>query len=283
MSNIRTLDDLRNSSSPTRSNPVSNSVYQPGRAYPQANYQPTYSQPSEPQYGQPVYGQPVYGQPVYGQPVYARPIQGGPGQPVVYAQQASPKWYEWLFPRFNCKSFNFFIAMVDIILFIITLIYQGATKKDFTCVLYIFGAKFTPAITVYHQWHRVIVPMFLHGGWAHIFFNMLTQFMFGFVLEDFVGIKKYILLYILSGISGNLLSGVMYTENISVGASSALYGIFALQFCFLAQNYQQLGPRRNCLIMIWIIVVALNFATIPDGSNIDIGAHLGMFNVFFKH
>jgi rhomboid protease GluP len=63
--------------------------------------------------------------------------------------------------------------------------------------------------------------------------NMLGQLMYGFSLEDFYGTKKYLILYLLSGIGGNLLSASINHESISVGASSSIFGLFALMGTYI--------------------------------------------------
>ena len=56
---------------------------------------------------------------------------------------------------------------------------------------------------------------------------------YSFVLEDNFGFKKYVFLYALSGIFGNILSCLFLTDVISVGASSSLFGVMALELSYL--------------------------------------------------
>jgi rhomboid protease GluP len=60
--------------------------------------------------------------------------------------------------------------------------------------------------------------------------------MYGYVLENYLSKKQFIFHYILCGIAGNLLSGYNNPNNISVGASSSLYGIFPLIILYILQN-----------------------------------------------
>jgi len=44
---------------------------------------------------------------------------------------------------------------------------------DWGCVLYYWGAKYTPAIRYHYQFHRLLFPAFLHGSPMHIIGNLL--------------------------------------------------------------------------------------------------------------
>ncbi len=59
--------------------------------------------------------------------------------------------------------------------------------------------------SVYFKPHQLVTYMFLHGGWDHIFFNMFALWMFGAVLENFWGAKRFLLFYVLCGIGSALL------------------------------------------------------------------------------
>ena len=59
-------------------------------------------------------------------------------------------------------------------------------------------AAFFPTSPYFKSW-QIITHMFMHGGFMHIAFNMLTLASFGPVLERFLGDKKFLILYFLSG------------------------------------------------------------------------------------
>ncbi len=54
--------------------------------------------------------------------------------------------------------------------------------------------------------YQFFTYMFLHGGWEHILFNMFALWMFGNVMENVWGGKKFLIYYILTGLG----SGVVY-------------------------------------------------------------------------
>ena len=93
-------------------------------------------------------------------------------------------------------------------------------------------------------WSRpwtVVTYMFLHGGFGHIFFNMLALFFFGPRLEDRLGGRAFLGLYFCSGIAGALLS-IPFTPNVQIiGASGAVFGVML--------GYAWFWPRDQ--IWIW--------------------------------
>ena len=53
--------------------------------------------------------------------------------------------------------------------------------------------------------HQIVTYMFLHGGFMHIFWNMLILWMFGSILENYWGPKRFLTFYIVCGIGAALL------------------------------------------------------------------------------
>jgi rhomboid protease GluP len=117
---------------------------------------------------------------------------------------------------------------VLIIAFIITEIVYGANQNttSWECILYNGGAKFTYAISKKGHIHRLLVPIILHSGFFHIFWNLLSLLMIGFSVEKSFGKwYRYLLLIILGGIGGNIFSAVVSPYSIAVGASTSLFAI----------------------------------------------------------
>jgi len=80
----------------------------------------------------------------------------------------------------------------------------------------------------FYPW-QLFTYMFLHGGFAHIFFNMLALWMFGMELENTWGSRKFLIYYLLCGL-GAAISNVLVAPLIgqvgpTVGASGAVYGV----------------------------------------------------------
>jgi membrane associated rhomboid family serine protease len=106
---------------------------------------------------------------------------------------------------------------------------------------------FIPAAILVRPW-TIITYMFLHGGFAHIFFNMLALFFFGPRLEMRLGGGRFLALYFVAGVTGALLSLIEFVAtggNIAiVGASGAVFGVML--------GYAHYWPRDR--IFIWGIL-----------------------------
>ena len=78
-----------------------------------------------------------------------------------------------------------------------------------------------------HHWITLLTAMFMHGGWVHIFGNMLFLWAFGPEIEDAMGPVRYLLFYLLCGLAAFLAQIAMSpSSNIpSLGASGAIAGV----------------------------------------------------------
>ena len=101
------------------------------------------------------------------------------------------------------------------------------------------------AYDVWHRkkWYRMFTYGFVHGGWGHLFFNMLTLFFFGEVVEkyfksafgDGVGILLYIVLYTTAIVVSSIGDLIKYRDNPeynAVGASGAVSAILFASILF---------------------------------------------------
>lgn len=91
--------------------------------------------------------------------------------------------------------------------------------------------SFVPSLAFDEPW-RFITSMFLHASPEHLIFNMFALFMFGSYLESIVGGRRFVTIYFLAGIAGNLAywgMAFLFFSNIpAVGASGAIYGVMGM-------------------------------------------------------
>jgi membrane associated rhomboid family serine protease len=98
-----------------------------------------------------------------------------------------------------------------------------------------------PIGSPFFRWWQFVTHMFMHGNFAHIFFNMWSLFVFGPLLERLWGSKKFLIFYFVCGLGAALCHElVLMTQPLSniptVGASGAIYGLL-LGFGMLYPNY----------------------------------------------
>ena len=130
-----------------------------------------------------------------------------------------------------------------------------------------------PATFLSRPW-TILTSMFIHGGFGHIIFNMLTLYFFGSYLSRLVGERKFLLVYFCGGILGGILYLLLGPSSIpAVGASGA---IFALGGALVAMR-----PNIRVLVFpipvpmpLWVAVIGV-FLILTFLPYIAWQAHLG--------
>lgn len=180
--------------------------------------------------------------------------------------------------KYALWTFSFWILVIQALTFIASYsVFYGTENEGWACVLLAFGAKFEPKIKYHYEIYRLVAPIVLHGSFLHFFSNLITQIYFNFSLESYYGKRKFIMVFFLSGIGGNLMSCLMFPEGISVGASSSLFGSFALFIFYLKENYNQMGENKNYNILVFFLLLIANIGVTADANTtVDIGAHFGL-------
>ncbi|BDR60718.1 rhomboid family intramembrane serine protease [Lactobacillus xylocopicola] len=165
------------------------------------------------------------------------------------------------------------ILIVLLIVFIVEIALGGSQN---TAVLIKMGAMNNLAVVVGHQWWRLFTAQFLHMGILHLVSNAVIIYYLGIYMEEILGHWRFLLLYLLSGVGGNLLSLAWGSDQaISAGASTALFGLFGAMTAIALNN------RSNQLITylgrqsFWLALINIGFDLFDP--NIDIQGHLGGF------
>ena len=165
------------------------------------------------------------------------------------------------------------LAAVNIIVFL-KLSFQGMTEDAGFMLEH--GAMYTPDIIYAGKYYELFTCMFLHYGFEHLMNNMLALVLLGWQLEHELGRVKYVLLYLLSGLAGNLLSLSvdLYTEEyaVSAGASGAIFGIIGALLYIAVRSRGRVGgvSGRGILFM-----MALTLYHGFTSGGVDNSAHIG--------
>ena len=149
----------------------------------------------------------------------------------------------------------------------------------------IFDERFNP--------YQLVTHLFTHANLMHIFFNMFTLYMFGRVLENVLGPKRFAILYFATGLGAVLLNvfldflqlqGIINFNtdvniSFSIGASGAVYGIM-VAFAMLFPNTELLiyfivPLKAKVFIPLLILAEIYMEVSRSPGDNIGHAAHLG--------
>ncbi|ARF17166.1 rhomboid family intramembrane serine protease [Sporosarcina sp. P3] len=157
-----------------------------------------------------------------------------------------------------------FLLALNIGIFIYTLI-PGIGNQ-----LFLFGLGDNFLIANGEYW-RLITPMFLHGGFMHLLFNMFSLFVFGPELEKIAGKARFITVYMLAGLFGDIatffVQPVAYTH---VGASGAIFGVFGAFGALVYYTKHSFPQLRQVILPIIVISIVMTFV----GTNINVTAHI---------
>lgn len=174
------------------------------------------------------------------------------------------------------RDFLKFYPIVSIILglnLLLFLIFKIAGWFHITLLLDLFnaGVGYNLGISL-GQWWRLITPLFLQFGFAHILFNAFSIFLFAPALEIILGKWRFAVAYLGSGIISNTLSYFFGAINLAyIGASSSIFGLFGV-YLFILVFRRELIDKVNAqtIGIILILSVALTFFS----AQIDVLGHL---------
>lgn len=118
------------------------------------------------------------------------------------------------------------------------------------------------------QWYRLVTAMFLHYGLVHLLLNMWALWVLGRTLEAVLGPLRFLALYLIAGLGGNVAVYLFSPVNqASAGASTAIFGLFAAIFVIM----RRLGRDTSAIVPILVINLIFTF-TVP---HISVAGHLG--------
>lgn len=128
------------------------------------------------------------------------------------------------------------------------------------------------------QLWRLVTPIFMHGSFLHIFFNMLWLLQLGSLIERFEGAKLFAFLVIALAIACNtsqyLMSGPAF-----MGMSGVVYGL--LGYIWMMSRYQAasayaINPQTVAFMLVWLVLCLIGL--IPGVANTQhvVGILLGL-------
>lgn len=139
-----------------------------------------------------------------------------------------------------------------------------------------WGANFGPA-TQDGQWWRLFTALFIHFGIVHLALNMWALWDVGRLVEQLYGRWRFTVLYVVSGLLGNLFSLVLHgNQTVSGGASGAIFSLYGALLVFLWRERRTVEPGE----FRWLFGGAVVFSTLMLGvgfvvQGIDNAAHGG--------
>lgn len=167
------------------------------------------------------------------------------------------------------------VALILINVLIFIAVELTGTSQDAWHVLN-YGAVYTPYIVEKGEVYRLFTSMFLHFGIEHLVNNMLVLFVLGSRLEQVIGKIRFVLIYLLGGIAGNILSLVLELRSqefsVSAGASGAVFAVMGAMIYVVIRNKGWLGDLSMKQVLV-MAAFSLYFGFTSSG--VDNAAHVG--------
>ena len=166
------------------------------------------------------------------------------------------------------------IILINILMLVLTYLNNPLMSRWFAL---------NPITFLWKPW-QLVTYMFMHGGIGHLFFNMYTLFIFGSVLENVWGTKKFLTFYFVTGVGAALVNiGVQYLTGsfaLTVGASGAIYGIlmgYAMLYpdSRLTLLFPPVSMKAKWFVLIFAGIELLLGISNNPADNVAHFAHLG--------
>ncbi|MDY2812498.1 MAG: rhomboid family intramembrane serine protease [Dorea sp.] len=165
------------------------------------------------------------------------------------------------------------LVAINVVVFLL-LSLKGMTEDGMFLLQH--GAMYVPYITEEGEYYRIFTSMFLHFGFDHLLNNMVVLAAVGWNLEYELGGLKFLILYLLSGLGGNVLSAWwdirMGEYAISAGASGAIFGVIGALLYVAIRNKGRIGDISGRGIL-FMIALSLYYGFSSGG--VDNMAHIG--------
>jgi rhomboid protease GluP len=135
----------------------------------------------------------------------------------------------------------------------------------------LYGGLLVPELIRSGEYWRLLTPVFLHYEFSHVAFNMVSLYIFGQMAERIYGRARFLVIYLLAGIAGSLLS-FAFNDIASLGASGAVFGLFGALLAFgrLDRNAfsMTIGPTVYAIVAINLVIGFLS-------SQVNNWGHIG--------
>ncbi|MCK4668716.1 rhomboid family intramembrane serine protease [Candidatus Bathyarchaeota archaeon] len=136
---------------------------------------------------------------------------------------------------------KFMLTYVIIALNIVVYLFTAVLSGDFVVIDYDVVCHYGQYNTyvLEGQYWQLLTAMFVHADIAHLLGNMFFLLIFGLRAEDLFDARKYLFIYFITGLAGNLLTLLFGPYMVSAGASGAIFGLFGACTIYIRRAFGQ--------------------------------------------
>jgi len=170
---------------------------------------------------------------------------------------------------------------INVAVFVMEMVTFGGNIQGIFHPFELYGALWPIGTSRFGLW-QYVTYMFLHGGVSHIFFNMLTLWMFGMELEQMWGSRRFLAYYLLCGLGAGVIHSivtmVMGTGAPTLGASGAIMGVMVAFGLVFPDRVVFMGfffPMRARFAVLLFAGIDLYLGVVGSTDGVAHFAHLG--------
>jgi rhomboid protease GluP len=162
---------------------------------------------------------------------------------------------------------TFILIALNIAVYVYTSVAGGNFVETSADMIWQYGQ--VNGLILYEGWYwQLLTSMFVHASIAHLVGNMLFLLIFGLRGEELFSLPEYLVIYLLGGLTGNLLSLAFLPIDVpSVGASGAIFAIFGACTIYARRSVGQ--------SIIGALIYAFVLLLLSTGTNVNDLAHIG--------
>jgi len=163
-------------------------------------------------------------------------------------------------------------VMIGVIV-VVWLISEVTGGTDDPLHMVAMGANYAPLVMAGEYW-RLFTANWLHFGVQHLAVNAFSLYSLGTQVESLFGRRRFLTIYLLSGISGSVASYVL-TSGLSAGASTAVFGMLGALAVYFYRQRGVIGDVSRERLRSLLMVLAINVVFGLVATNIDNWGHAG--------
>jgi membrane associated rhomboid family serine protease len=219
-------------------------------------------------------------------------------QDSVWRRTLGEPYFSWVdFEHLYCNKYHFcaFTYTIMVVSTVMMLIAMWMNDWNFASakvnpmfgpdpsVLIDLGALTTVNIVEQNEWYRLVAPIVLHAGIIHYVINMAAIWLLGGAVERVHGSIETGVVFLLSGVGGNLASANFMPYSVSVGASGGIFGLLGLCLTDIFSNWELMavtdyfgrGRFPYLRVSIWLFFELVINMCVGWTPYVDNFAHLG--------
>lgn len=168
------------------------------------------------------------------------------------------RFFDVVFRQYKCYV-TVALVLINVIVFGWMFLENIGYSAEFSSLFMIKNGAMDSDCLEKGEYYRLFTSMFLHFDMKHLGNNMLVLAAIGSTTERYMGSISFLIVYLIGGLGGNLISAVIYAGQsqpvVSAGASGAVFAVIGALLCVVILNKGKLENFTTTRVMFFIVLV----------------------------